>query len=306
MSLSDIHKNMTQHYLKTIEKNKTKLDKLENEVEYIKHSITLGLKDEDEKKGGQDDVIYEKETKIEELNKEIKLDESKLNIFDSLNNEYINKEDCPICLESLENLTKTITPCGHLFCASCIYKTKKNTNMKCALCRQSFNSCEIKVFDSEIEKECVEKLGTKLTYMIQHLDKILIENDENRIIIFSQWNNMLKMISKVLSEKDFKFVFFDGSIHVVNNRIKKFKLDKSYRIVLLSSDKSVSGLNLTEASHIILLDTLNHEKKEIASLIEEQAIGRAVRIGQTKNVKVERFIIRNSIEHDYFINNTVS
>ena len=43
----------------------------------------------------------------------------------------------------------------------------------------------------------------------------------------------------------------------------------------MSSDKSPSGLNLTEATTIILLDTLNTGKEE-SQIIEEQAIGRAV------------------------------
>ena len=75
------------------------------------------------------------------------------------------------------------------------------------------------------------------------------------------------------------------------------------RVVLLSSDKSVSGLTLTEANHIILLDTLNHESKEMARITEQQAIGRAVRMSQEKRVKVKRFIMRNTIEHEYYLRN---
>ena len=52
----------------------------------------------------------------------------------------------------------------------------------------------------------------------------------------------------------------------------------------------------------LLLDTLNTTKEE-SEIIETQAIGRAVRIGQTKNVDVRRFVMRNTIEHDYYIRN---
>jgi non-specific serine/threonine protein kinase len=71
---------------------------------------------------------------------------------------------------------------------------------------------------------------------------------------------------------------------------------------LLSSDKAASGLNLTEASHIVLLDTLNTNKKE-AQQIENQAIGRACRIGQTKTVLVNRFIMKDSIEEEFYKQN---
>ena len=44
-------------------------------------------------------------------------------------------------------------------------------------------------------------------------------------------------------------------------------------MVLLSSDKAVSGLNLTEANHIILLDTLNNDK-ETSQIIEQQVVSK--------------------------------
>ena len=101
---------------------------------------------------------------------------------------------------------------------------------------------------------------------------------------------MLKLISKILEEYEISHLFLNGSINVINSKIRKFKVQNNINVVLMSSDKSPSGLNLTEASYIILLDTLNTTKEE-SEIIETQAIGRAVRIGQTKNVDVRRFII---------------
>ena len=71
---------------------------------------------------------------------------------------------------------------------------------------------------------------------------------------------------------------------------------------MLSSDSCSSGSNLTEANHIILLDTINAQKSE-SKAIEDQAIGRAVRIGQKQNVHVYRLIMKDTIEHEYFIRN---
>ena len=66
----------------------------------------------------------EKEELLEDLNKKkdelyqiISLEKTKLNIFTDLDSNKIDQEDCPICMEPLQDLTKTITPCGHLFCA---------------------------------------------------------------------------------------------------------------------------------------------------------------------------------------------
>ena len=113
---------------------------------------------------------------------------------------------------------------------------------------------------------------------------------------------MLKLISKVLDESNIGYLILNGSFNIINSRIKKFKLDLSIRVVLLSSDKAASGLNLTEANHIILLDTHNAENG-LCSLIEEQAIGRSVRIGQKSEVIVKRFVMKNTIEEDNFMKN---
>ena len=119
------------------------------------------------------------------------------------------------------------------------------------------------------------------------------------MIIFSQWDSMLKLISKNLKNNDVNHLTLNGSYNTINSKLRKFKLDSSIRILLLSSDKAASGLNLTEANHIILMDTLNNDP-DTSKIIESQAIGRAVRIGQTKNVQVKRFIMANTIEEEFY------
>lgn len=235
--------------------------------------------------------------------------EAKLKIFLSLEEKIKETESCPICLDDLDNLTKTITPCGHFFCSTCItgvfntnnssLYTTKNKYLNCPLCRYKFSTQELTVIKPDIEN-LVEQLGTKMSHLINYLNNLL-DDKSNRIIVFSRWDSMLKMISKVFNDKDINHIFLNGSINVLNGRIKKFKIDQNIRVVLLSSDKSPSGLNLTEANHVILLDTVNDEDSDSVRIIEQQAIGRAVRIGQKKQVQVKRFIMRNTIEHDYFL-----
>ena len=143
--------------------------------------------------------------------------------------------------------------------------------------------------------------------MIKTVQNIINKNKSEgkgnkKIIVFSQWDNMLKLISKVFDDYNINHIFLNGSLNIITSKLRKFKLENDLSVVLMSSDKSPSGLNLTEATTVILLDTLN-TTKEKAQIIEEQAIGRAVRIGQKDEVLVKRFIMRNSIEHDYYIRN---
>ena len=113
---------------------------------------------------------------------------------------------------------------------------------------------------------------------------------------------MLQLVGSVLDENSIKNVYLKGNIHVMSKNIRKFKNDKDIRVIMLSSDTCCSGSNLTEASHIILLDTVNGNK-EHAKAVEEQAIGRAARLGQMKNVEVFRLIMKDTIEEEYYNSN---
>lgn len=228
---------------------------------------------------------------------------SKTKIFQELDIKLKQENECPICYNDLKSNIKVILKCGHFFCSSCISKVlKHNEKENCPFCRQTFFKNELNIVKPNLEhNQQINKWGTKMSYLINYLKEIL-ESINNRIIIFSQWDNLLKLVGTVLTEHSISHLFLNGSIHTVNGRIRKFKLDQSIRIALLSSEKAVSGLTLTEANHIILLDTLNTDK-ESSQIIEQQAIGRAVRIGQTQNVQVKRLIMNDTIEYDFYQQN---
>ena len=319
LSLDEIHNKMTEFYQtktdtldKRINKNKEEIDKLHNrinEIEYKLENETLTqveIQNQVNKKIKKQKLLNTEIEKLENNKGEYESVKAKLNIFNNINEKLEEEETCPICLEELDDLTKTITPCGHIYCAGCIGNMKNvahNTQMKCAMCRNKFKLDDLVVIKSNtIDKDNKPVLGTKIEYLMKTLKDILNENENEKIIVFSQWDNMLKLISKILNEHNFNHIFINGSLHIVSSKIRKFKLDSNINIVLMSSDKSPSGLNLTEASTIILLDSLN-TTKDNAKIIEEQAIGRAVRIGQTKQVNVKRFIMRNTIEHDFYVRN---
>ena len=229
---------------------------------------------------------------------------SKHKIFNELGKRLKENNECIICFSDLKETTKAVLNCGHFFCTNCIKQVLKNTaHGNCPYCRTEFDKNNLKIItpDVEIDKK-VNKWGSKMYYLIEYLNKTLEANKDNRIIVFSQWDSLLKLIGKALGEHDVEHIFLMGSIHVINSRISKFKNDPNIRIVLISSDREVSGLTLTEASHIVLLDTLNTDKQRSIA-IETQAIGRSVRIGQTKQVQVKRLIMEDTIEHEFYKNN---
>ena len=149
------------------------------------------------------------------------------------------------------------------------------------------------------KSSCTNKYGSKMTALVEYINEVLTTDPLNRIILFSQYDKMLKLIGITLNEFNIKFVYCQGNNYVINKNIKKFKTDESIRIIMLSSETSNSGSNLTEANHIIFIDVLYHET-EYVKAIETQAIGRSVRLGQNRPVKVVRFITKDTIESDHF------
>jgi DNA repair protein RAD5 len=293
LSLEEIHEKMTLHYKNKIEKYTKRLSIITEDLNKLSNNPESDV-----------NIIEEKKNKFEETKQKLTVVQAKYNIFSGIEEKIEEEETCPICMEELKTLTKTITPCGHIFCSTCINDVNNHTHgskMKCAMCRHSYNLSETVVIKGNIESTG-PTLGTKIEHLINTIKTIITEDNTKKIIVFSQWDNMLRLVSKIFNEHEIKNIFLNGSINTISSKIRKFKIQNDINVVLMSSDKSPSGLHLTEASTIILLDTLNTTKEE-AQIIEEQAIGRAVRIGQTKQVEVKRFIMRNTIEHDYYIRN---
>ena len=169
----------------------------------------------------------------------------------------------------------------------------------------SIDAVEMTVLEKKLGKDwkskCINKYGSKMSTLIQYLYTIF-DDPVNRVIIFSQYDKMLKMISKTLEEYNIKFVHCSGNNYVVNRNIMKFKKDNSYRVILLSSEQSNSGSNLTESTHVLFVDVLQHATEQTKA-IEGQAIGRTVRLGQKLGVKIVRLITKGTIEEEHY-NNT--
>lgn len=72
-----------------------------------------------------------------------------------------------------------------------------------------------------------------------------------------------------------------------------------YNIIMLSSRNAASGINLTVANEIVLIEPV-YGNNEYRKNIENQAIGRCARIGNTQTINVNRFIINDTIESDIY------
>eukprot|EP01023_Acetabularia_acetabulum_P001078 TRINITY_DN10400_c0_g1_i1.p1 TRINITY_DN10400_c0_g1~~TRINITY_DN10400_c0_g1_i1.p1 ORF type:complete len:181 (+),score=32.08 TRINITY_DN10400_c0_g1_i1:165-707(+) len=116
----------------------------------------------------------------------------------------------------------------------------------------------------------------------------------NKVIVFSQWTGMLDLVEVALREAGYKLRRLDGSMSVTQRdlAIKDFNKKGDIAVLLLSLKAAAVGLNLTCANNVVLLDPWWNPT------IEDQAIDRAHRIGQTKDVQIFRFTIKNTVEQN--------
>ena len=243
-----------------------------------------------------------------------KLSESKyiLSVLEKMNKkEELETENCSICFDTLED--PVLTKCGHLFCCECLdmcLQAKK----QCPMCKANLKGTEIiKINKTNIKKEnldkgnpLINKYGSKLGKLISII-RHLTSNDDNRIIVFSQWDNMLKLLSKTLSENGVGNSIVKGNVWARNSAISNFKkgvnkLGGDNKVIMLSLTNAASGTNLNEATHIFFIEPIDATLDEIKA-IEGQAIGRAIRLGKTDDVKIIRIITKNTIEEEIFNKN---
>ena len=146
------------------------------------------------------------------------------------------------------------------------------------------------------EDDLAAKHGSKTAALVRHLQKI--QESGEKAIVFSYWHDTLNLVWQSLKKCHLKTSFCKGNSRSMSKAINDFT-NGSVSILLLSSQAKASGANLQSASHVILLDPTGSSAEHGATL-EQQAIGRAVRMGQEKAVTVTRFCVLETIEEKLF------
>lgn len=113
---------------------------------------------------------------------------------------------------------------------------------------------------------------------------------KSKVLIYSRFVEHLKLYKTFLDANDIKYCYLDGSTKDRQFQTETFQTNPNYHVFLLSLKAGGTGLNLTAAEYVFMLDPWWNPAAE------NQAFDRAHRIGQTKNVFVYKFITKNSIE----------
>jgi hypothetical protein len=122
------------------------------------------------------------------------------------------------------------------------------------------------------------------------LEQIESKAPQHKILVFSQFVSMLDLIKAELEQRGIAFAYLSGQTKNRETVVNSFQNNAEVRVFLISLKAGGVGLNLTKADYVYLIDPWWNPA------VENQAIDRAYRIGQHKNVMAVRLICPDTIE----------
>ncbi|KAL2759144.1 hypothetical protein ACRALDRAFT_2100967, partial [Sodiomyces alcalophilus JCM 7366] len=126
------------------------------------------------------------------------------------------------------------------------------------------------------------------------LDRLLfrLKNEGHRVLLYFQMTRMIDLMEEYLTYRNYKYCRLDGSTKLEDRRdtVHDFQTRPEIFVFLLSTRAGGLGINLTSADTVIFYDS------DWNPTIDSQAMDRAHRLGQTKQVTVYRLITRGTIE----------
>lgn len=139
------------------------------------------------------------------------------------------------------------------------------------------------------EEEPYPNHSVKLHELMRELQE---NTGDHKVLVFSQFLGMLALIREKLKKQNIPFEYFDGSTSAADREqaIRNFQQNDPCRVFLISLKAGGVGLNLTAADYVYIVDPWWNPA------VEQQAIDRTHRIGQTKNIFAYRMICKNTVE----------
>ncbi len=236
--------------------DKDKDEKIATELQKLIHPFVL--------RRTKEQVINELPPKTENI-LYCNMDEEQMNIYTAYRNKYRDYLLKKIDEEGLEK--------SKLFVLEGLLKL-----------RQICDSPEILSDDEYYGNQSI-----KIKELLNHIEN---KTGKHKILIFSQFVSMLKLIQKALNEHSIKYEYLDGQCNTKQrqNSVENFQNNEDVRVFLISLKAGGLGLNLTAADYVYIVDPWWNPA------VENQAIDRCYRIGQDKKVFAYRMICKNTVE----------
>ena len=130
--------------------------------------------------------------------------------------------------------------------------------------------------------------SAKFDLLLPRLAELALEG--RKALVFSQFTSLLALLRKELDANKTTYEYLDGATRDRGERVERFQQDPACQLFLISLKAGGTGLNLTAAEYVFLLDPWWNPA------VEMQAIDRTHRIGQTKPVFAYRLVAKETVE----------
>ena len=134
--------------------------------------------------------------------------------------------------------------------------------------------------------------SSKIERLLEALEEAA--SDGHKALVFSQWTGLLDLVEPHLQSAGIRFTRLDGSTRDRGAVVNEFQSENGPPVMLVSLKAGGTGLNLTAADHVFLLDPWWNPA------VEDQAADRAHRIGQDRPVMVYRMVAKDTVEERIF------
>lgn len=134
--------------------------------------------------------------------------------------------------------------------------------------------------------------SAKIDKTVELLCNIKKNDPTEKTLVFSQFTSLLDLVEVPLTQKRFRYQRYDGSMKMDErtDAVNAFMNDPNENVMLISLKAGNAGLNLWKASQVIMLDPFWNP------FVEEQAVDRAHRMPQPREVTVHRVLVPETVE----------
>ncbi len=130
--------------------------------------------------------------------------------------------------------------------------------------------------------------SAKLSLLLSQIQEVIEEG--HKALVFSQFTSLLALVRETFDQQGIVYEYLDGQTVDRKAPVERFQTDPACPVFLISLKAGGTGLNLTAADYVFILDPWWNPA------VEAQAIGRAHRIGQANKVFAYRMITRGTVE----------
>ena len=212
-------------------------------------------------------------------------------------------EECAICYELMDQPVQTL--CRHAFCAECINGLLSSAAKQvCPICRRVLKAKDLRrtVMVGGKKGEAAEEtkapaathvvVRSKIDALIQHLKTARAQDPFIKVLVFTHFRQTLDFLLEELPCHGFRCHTLRGDMSIGRRQkeLDGFQERQGSAVLLLSMRTGNCGVSLTTANHVCIMEPW------INPAMEEQAINRVLRIGQTRPVVISRFVTKDTVE----------